>query len=89
MVIVLNCVGGRIIGPFHQTVKIWSNLLDIQPSDYRYFYQVSDHRLLFVRFRIIGYFLSGFGSSATIHAVSQYSVKYRMPKQAVALKPLA
>jgi hypothetical protein len=55
MVIVLNCVGGRIIGPFHQTVKIWSNLLDIQPAEHRYFYQVSDHRLLFVRFRIIGY----------------------------------
>src|SRR5687767_4905455 len=42
MVIVLNCVGERIIGPFHQTVKIWSNLLDIQLAEYHYFWQGSD-----------------------------------------------
>jgi hypothetical protein len=65
MVIVLNCVGERIISPFHPTVKIWSNLLDNQPAEH--------------------HFLSGFVSSATIHAVSQYSVLYRARKQAVAL----
>jgi hypothetical protein len=71
MVIVLNCVGGRIIGPFHQTVKIWSNLLDIQLAEYHYFWQVSkrhfwqvsdhhfcqvsDHRLQSAQFRNIRY----------------------------------
>jgi|SRR6266498_323912 len=48
----LNYVSGWIIGPFHQTVKIWSSHLDIRPADHP--------------------FLSVFGSSATIRAVSQY-----------------
>jgi hypothetical protein len=41
----LICVSGRIIGPFHQTVKIWSSHLDIQPDDHQFF----------VKVRIIGY----------------------------------
>jgi len=41
----LICVSGRIIGPFHQTVKIWSSHLDIQPGDNQ----------IFVKLRIIGY----------------------------------
>jgi hypothetical protein len=48
----LNCVSGRIISPFHKTVKIWSSHLDIRPADHQ--------------------FLSVFGSSATIRAVSKY-----------------
>jgi hypothetical protein len=39
------CVSGRIIGPFHQTVKIWSSYLDIQP----------DTNQIFVKVHIIGY----------------------------------
>ena len=38
-------VSGRIIGPFHKTVKIWLSHLDIQPGDYQ----------IFVKIRIIGY----------------------------------
>ena len=41
----LNYVSGWIIGPFHQTVKIWSSHLDIQPGVYQ----------IFVKVRIIGY----------------------------------
>jgi hypothetical protein len=41
----LNCVSGRIIGLFHQTVKIWSSHLDIQPVAHQ----------IFVNVRIIGY----------------------------------
>jgi hypothetical protein len=48
----LNRLGERIIGPFHQTVKIWSSHRDI--------------------WLLTANFLSGFGSSATIRAVSQY-----------------
>jgi hypothetical protein len=32
----LNCVSGRIICLFHQTVKIWSSHLDIQPADHQF-----------------------------------------------------
>jgi len=42
---ILICVSGRIIGPFHQTVKIWSIHLDIQ----------SGANQIFVKIRIIGY----------------------------------
>jgi hypothetical protein len=41
----LNCVSGRIIGLFHQTVKIWSTHLDIRPGAHP----------IFVSVRIIGY----------------------------------
>jgi hypothetical protein len=41
----LICVSGRIIGPFHKTVKIWSIHLDIQHGANQ----------IFVKVRIIGY----------------------------------